>query len=163
MGTFKIDLCKPLNGDGKKRQGWKFGLLIEPVTYTLLSCCFRKGSFSFSPVCCHYNANAKFFLFSVPLSCTFSSFLGDRGFIGHLDSETSGHWISAEENQRKETISGIGCLRRDLNQRWYFGCLPFGELTQKVKGNNNTSQETSVPRTPRVYKKVGLLDMNLGQ
>lgn len=150
------------NGDGKKKQGWKSGLLIEhfiEITCILLSCCFRKRSFSLSPVCCHYIASAKslFFLFNVPLSCTFSSFLGDRGFIGHLDSETSGHWISAEENQREEAISGTGCLQRDLNQWWYFGCLPFGKLTQKLKGKNNTSQELSVSRTPRVYKKVGLL------
>ena len=107
--------------------------------------------------------NYLFFLFNVPLSCTFSSFLGDRGFVGHLASETSGHWISAEENQREETITGIWCLQRDLNQRWYFCCLPFGKLTQKVKGNNTTSQEPRVPRKLGIYKKVGLLDMNLGQ
>lgn len=116
-----MELCKRLNGDGKKRQGWKFGLLIEhfiEITCILLSCCFKKGSFSLSPVCCHYIANAKlfFFLFNVSLSCTFSSFLGDRGFMGHLDSETSGHRISVEENQREETIGGTGCLWRDLNQ-----------------------------------------------
>lgn len=47
-----------------------------------------------------------FFLLNVPLSCTSLSFLGNRGFMGHLDSETSGHRVSVEESQREEIING---------------------------------------------------------